>query len=241
MFERYTERARRVLFFARYEATQMGSTSIETEHLLLGLIREGKGLTSRIFARSHLSLDSIRKEIEGRTVFREKVATSVDIPFSADTKRVLQFAAEEADRLLHTYIGTEHLLLGILREERSVAASILYEKGMRLASVREDIVQLLNEKTAPARPKETPLLAEFSRDLTDAAVKNQLDPLVGRDLEARARAAGAVPPHEEQRRAHRRARRRQDRHRRRPRAEDRLRRRAALPRPTSACSRSTSR
>jgi len=73
MFERYTERARRVLFFARYEATQMGSTSIETEHLLLGLIREGKGLTSRIFARSHLSLDSIRKEIEGRTVFREKV------------------------------------------------------------------------------------------------------------------------------------------------------------------------
>jgi len=183
MFERYTERARRVLFFARYEATQLGSTSIETEHLLLGLIREGKGLTSRIFARSHLSLESIRKEIEGRTVFREKVSTSVDIPFSGETKRVLQFAAEEADRLLHTYIGTEHLLLGILREERSVAASLLYEKGMRLASVREDIVQLLNEKTAPARPKETPLLAEFSRDLTEAAVKNQLDPLVGRAIE----------------------------------------------------------
>jgi ATP-dependent Clp protease ATP-binding subunit ClpC len=183
MFERYTERARRVLFFARYEATQLGSTSIETEHLLLGLIREGKGLTSRIFARSHLSLESIRKEIEGRTVFREKVSTSVEIPFSAETKRVLQFAAEEADRLLHTYIGTEHLLLGILREERSVAAAILYDKGMRLASVREDIVQLLNEKTAPARPKETPLLAEFSRDLTEAAIKNQLDPLVGRAIE----------------------------------------------------------
>ena len=180
MFERYTERARRVLFFARYEATQLGSTQIETEHLLLGLIREGKGLTSRIFARSNLSLESIRKEIEGRTVFREKVSTSVDIPFSAETKRVLQYAAEEADRLMHTYIGTEHLLLGILREERSVAATILYEKGMRLSSVREDIVQLLNEKTAPVRPKETPLLAEFSRDLTDAAMKNQLDPLVGR-------------------------------------------------------------
>jgi ATP-dependent Clp protease ATP-binding subunit ClpC len=183
MFERYTERARRVLFFARYEATQLGSNTIETEHLLLGLIREGKGLTSRIFARSHLSLESIRKEIEGRTVFREKVQTSVEIPFSAETKRVLQFAAEEADRLLHTYIGTEHLLLGILREERSAAASILYEKGMRLPSVREDIVQLLNEKTAPARPKETPLLAEFSRDLTEAAMRNQLDPLVGRAAE----------------------------------------------------------
>jgi ATP-dependent Clp protease ATP-binding subunit ClpC len=183
MFERYTERARRVLFFARYEASQLGSVSIETEHLLLGLIREGKGLTSRIFARSHLSLENIRKEIEGRTVFREKVSTSVEIPFSAETKRVLGCAAEEADRLLHNYIGTEHLLLGILREERSVAASILMEKGMRLHTVREDIFQLLNEKTTLTRVKETPLLAEFSRDLTEAAMKNQLDPLVGRDYE----------------------------------------------------------
>jgi ATP-dependent Clp protease ATP-binding subunit ClpC len=183
MFERYTERARRVLFFARYEASQLGSISIETEHLLLGLIREGKGLTSRIFARSHLSLENIRKEIEGRTVFREKVSTSVEIPFSAETKSVLKFAAEEADRLLHNYIGTEHLLLGILREERSVAASILMEKGMRLNAVREDIVQLLNEKTTLPRVKETPLLAEFSRDLTESAMKNQLDPLVGREHE----------------------------------------------------------
>ncbi len=183
MFERYTERARRVLFFARYEASQLGSISIETEHLLLGLIREGKGLTSRLFARSHLSLENIRKEIEGRTVFREKVSTSVEIPFSTETKRVLQHAAEEADRLLHNYIGTEHLLLGILREERSVAASILFEKGMRLTGVREDIVQLLNEKTSLTRVKETPLLAEFSRDLTEAAMKNRLDPLVGRRVE----------------------------------------------------------
>ncbi|HKT80977.1 MAG TPA: ATP-dependent Clp protease ATP-binding subunit [Vicinamibacterales bacterium] len=184
MFERYTERARRVLFFARYEASQLGSGQIETEHLLLGLIREGKGLTSRIFARSHLSLENIRKEIEGRTVFREKVSTSVEIPFSVETKNVLKFAAEEADRLLHNYIGTEHLLLGILREERSVAASILMEKGMRLNTVREDIVQLLNEKTTLTRAaKETPLLAEFSRDLTESAMKNQLDPLVGREHE----------------------------------------------------------
>jgi ATP-dependent Clp protease ATP-binding subunit ClpC len=172
------------LFFARYEASQLGSVSIETEHLLLGLIREGKGLTSRIFARSEVVLDSIRKEIEGRTVLREKVSTSVDIPFSSDTKRALQYAAEEADRLLHTYIGTEHLLLGILREDRSLAASILMEKGLRLNSVRDDVVSLLNEKTASApRTKETPLLAEFSRDLTDAAAKKLLDPLVGRDEE----------------------------------------------------------
>jgi ATP-dependent Clp protease ATP-binding subunit ClpC len=102
MFERYTPRARRVLFNARYEATQLGSVSIETEHLLLGLIREGKGLTGRIFALSHLSLENILHEIESRTIFREKVSTSVEIPFSAETKRVLQFAAEEADRLLHS-------------------------------------------------------------------------------------------------------------------------------------------
>ena len=184
MFERYTERARRVLFFARYEASQLGSVSIETEHLLLGLIREGKGLTSRIFARSEVVLDSVRKEIEGRTVLREKVSTSVDIPFSAETKRALQCAAEEADRLLHTYIGTEHLLLGILREDRSLAASILMEKGLRLSAVREDVVALLNEKTAaPPRAKDAPLLAEFSRDLTEAASRKTLDPLIGREDE----------------------------------------------------------
>jgi ATP-dependent Clp protease ATP-binding subunit ClpC len=183
MFERYTERARRVLFFARYEASQLGSVSIETEHLLLGLIREGKGLTSRLFQRTQIQLESVRREIEGRTVLREKVSTSVEIPFSAETKRVLQFASEEADALMHTNVGTEHLLLGLLREERSLAASILTERGMRLTSVRDDIVQLLNEKTVVARPKETPLLGEFSRDLTDAAARHVLDPLVGRDEE----------------------------------------------------------
>jgi enamine deaminase RidA (YjgF/YER057c/UK114 family) len=151
MFERYTPRARRVLFNARYEAGQLGSVSIETEHLLLGLIREGKGLTSRIFARSHLSLENILKEIEGRTIFREKVSTSVEIPFTAETKRVLQSAADEADRLLHNYIGTEHLLLAILREEPSVAASILMDKGIRLDAVRDDIVQLLQEQTTLPR------------------------------------------------------------------------------------------
>src|SRR4051794_4556813 len=124
MFERYTERARRGLFFARYEASQLGSISIETEHLLLGLIREGKGLTSRIFARSHLSLENIRKEIEGRTVFRGKVSPSLEIPFSAETKRVLQRGAQEAHRLLHKHTATRRLRWGIRREARSVAASI---------------------------------------------------------------------------------------------------------------------
>src|SRR4249920_3853780 len=183
MFERYTERARRVIFFARYEASQLGSSSIETEHLLLGLIREGKGLTSRIFSKSHLSMDTIRKEIEGRALFRDKVPTSVDIPLSPESKRVLGYAAEEAERMLHNYIGTEHILLGVMREEKSVAAGILGEKGMRLTAVREDIVQLLNEKSSVGKAKETPLLSEFSRDLTEAAGRGTLDPLVGREDE----------------------------------------------------------
>src|SRR5215475_112828 len=183
MFERYTERARRVLFFARYEASQLGSISIETEHLLLGLIREGKGLTSRIFSKSHLSMESIRKEIEGRALYRDKVSTSVDIPLSLESKRTLGYASEEAERMLHNYIGTEHILLGLMREEKSVAASILSEKGMRLSAVREDIVQLLNEKANIGKTKETPLLSEFSRDLTEAAARGALDPLVGRDDE----------------------------------------------------------
>ncbi|HJS58527.1 MAG TPA: ATP-dependent Clp protease ATP-binding subunit [Vicinamibacteria bacterium] len=180
MFERYTERARRVIFFARYEASQLGSNSIETEHLLLGLIREGKGLTSRLFSKSHLSMEQVRKDIEGRAPFRDKVSTSVDIPLSAESKRVLSFASEEAERMLHNYIGTEHILLGLMREEKCVAAQLLADKGMRLGSVREDIVQLLNEKANVGKAKETPLLSEFSRDLTDAAARGALDPLVGR-------------------------------------------------------------
>jgi uncharacterized protein (TIGR02246 family) len=149
MFERYTERARRVLFFARYETSQLGSLAIGTEHLLLGLIRESKGLIGRIFARHNVSVGSIRKEIEARTVVREKVPTAVEIPFSREAKRVLQAAAEESDRLMHDYIGLEHLLLGILREERCVAAQILMKQGLRLDTVRTDIVELLNEPVAP--------------------------------------------------------------------------------------------
>ena len=183
MFERYTERARRVIFFARYEASQLGSPSIETEHLLLGLIREGKGLTSRLFSKNSLPMEEVRKEIEGRSPYREKVSTSVDIPLSADSKRVLGYAAEEAERMLHNYIGTEHILLGLMREDTSVAATILAEKGMRLSTVREDIVAIVSEKAATGRGKETPLLSEFSRDLTESASRGDLDPLVGREEE----------------------------------------------------------
>src|ERR1700747_1775951 len=182
MFERYTEKARRVIFFARYEASQFGSPCIETEHLLLGLLREDKGLASR-FLRSSASVESIRKQIEAQTTQRDKVSTSVDLPLSHECKRVLAYGAEEAERLNHKHIGTEHLLLGLLREEKSFAADILHERGLRLSQVREDIARSSSEKMSSNRPKESSLLSEFSRDLTQAAMDGLLDPLIGRDYE----------------------------------------------------------
>ncbi|HLY60926.1 MAG TPA: ATP-dependent Clp protease ATP-binding subunit [Terriglobia bacterium] len=182
MFERYTEKARRVIFFARYEASQFGSPYIETEHLLLGLLREDKALTNR-FLRSHASIESIRKQIEGKTTIRDKVSTSVDLPLSLECKRVLAYAAEEAERLSHKHIGTEHLLLGLLREDKSFAAEILHERGLRLSTLREELSRAQSEKPSANRPKETSLLSEFSRDLTQAAMENQLDPLIGREGE----------------------------------------------------------
>jgi enamine deaminase RidA (YjgF/YER057c/UK114 family) len=143
MFERFTERARRALFFSRYESTRLGSLSIEPEHLLLGVMHQPGDVTSFVFEQAHVSLEAIRKEIDGRTTFRETVPTSVEIPFGSETKRILEHAAAEADRLLHTYIGPEHLLLGILREERCVAASVLAEKGMRLDAARAAVAQIV--------------------------------------------------------------------------------------------------
>src|SRR5690242_9724813 len=174
--------ARRVIFFARYEASQFGSPYIETEHLLLGLLREDKALTNR-FLRSHASIESIRKQVEGHIPVREKVSTSVELPLSQECKRVLAYAAEEAERLAHKHIGTEHLLLGLLREDKSFAAEILHERGLRLSTLREELSRSQSEKVASQRPKESSLLAEFSRDLTQAAMDNTLDPLIGRDYE----------------------------------------------------------
>ena len=182
VFERYTEKARRVIFFARYEASQYGSPYIETEHLLLGLMREDKALANR-FLRQQGSIESIRKEIEARITIRERISTSVEVPLSAECKRILNMAAEEAERLGHKHVGTEHLLLGILREEKCFGAEILMERGLRLSTLREELARTSGEKTAAARPKETSLLGEFSRDLTQAASEGSLDPLVGREGE----------------------------------------------------------
>ena len=141
MFERYTEKARRTIFFGRYEASQFGSRYIETEHLLLGLLREDKALANR-FLRSHAAVEAIRKQIEGQTPPGEKVPTSVDLPLSHECKRVLAYGAEEAQLLKHQHIDTEHLLLGLLREEKCFAAQLLRERGLTLAWVREQVHHL---------------------------------------------------------------------------------------------------
>jgi len=189
MFERYTEKARRTIFFARYEASQFGSPYIETEHLLMGLLREDKVLTNR-FLRSPGSVEDIRKQIDEATIKREKVSTSVDLPLSNENKRVLAYAAEEAERLSHKHIGTEHLLLGLLREEKSFAAQLLNNRGLGISGVREALAQSPHEGEATALPlggvsrsKGPGLPSDFSTYLTKLAKEGRLSPCIGREKE----------------------------------------------------------
>ncbi len=169
MFERFTEKARRVIFFARYEASQFGTSYIEAEHLLLGLVREDKALANR-FLGSHAAIESIRKQIEAHTPPGEKIPTSVDMPLSHESKRVLAYASEESERLGHSYIGTDHLLLGLLRDEKSYAAELLRERGLTAGDVREELAQ------SAAGDQQDRSLLEFARDLTQAASEGKLNP-----------------------------------------------------------------
>jgi ATP-dependent Clp protease ATP-binding subunit ClpA len=152
MFEKYTENARRVIFFARYEASQFGGAKIETEHLLLGLLKQNTDLIGR-FAPDWKSIDSISKEITSRTPPGEKLPATVDMPLSEECKRILAYATEEAERLSHSHIGPEHLLLGILRESGSVAAQVLNGHGLKLDAVRKDVA--LNPSPADLRQAST--------------------------------------------------------------------------------------
>lgn len=142
MFERYTERARRVLFFARYEASQLGSTAMETEHLLLGLLRENRGLATRIFDEAQVDAMAVHVEIYDAAAGRPRLATSAEIPIATEAKSALEHAAEEAAGLLHAHIGTEHLLLGLLRQPESTAGAILIRAGLTLPAVRASIAAL---------------------------------------------------------------------------------------------------
>jgi len=178
MFERYTEKARRVIFFARYEASQYGSPYIESEHLLLGILREDKSVARR-FLRSH-SVESIRNQIESQITVGAKTSTSVDLPLSNECKRVLAYAAEEAERMGHKHIGTEHLFLGLLREEKCLAAEILKERDVQRDWVRDELAK---NPEPPATRVEPESPAEPFRDLTQEAIDGRLSPVVDRDAE----------------------------------------------------------
>jgi ClpA/ClpB-like protein len=136
MFERYTEKARRVIFFARYEASQFGSPVIDTEHLLLGILRDDERIRRMLPADAP---EAIRAQIDARYEVREKVSISVDLPLSNAAKRVLAYGAEEAERMNHRHIGSEHLFLGLLREENSLAAKLLEPFGVKLEQFRTKV------------------------------------------------------------------------------------------------------
>jgi uncharacterized protein YbbC (DUF1343 family) len=139
MFERYTEQARRTIFFARYEASQLGAPMIEPEHLLLGVLREDRPLFTRFLPGADNLPELLRQEIERHSAQRAKSSTSVELPLAPEAKRVLAYAHEESDRLEHRHIGTEHMLMGLLRAERSVAADILSRHGLKLDALRTEL------------------------------------------------------------------------------------------------------
>jgi ATP-dependent Clp protease ATP-binding subunit ClpA len=183
MFELYTEKSRRVIFFARYEASGLGSEIIESQHLLLGLMRESKPLfDSPRFPPG--SREELRKRIEEQTKKLPPTATSLDLPLAKESKRILAYAAEESQRLGHPFIGTEHILLGILREQESLAANLLSEYGLTPDEYRQEIQEAekigrrldakeLPQKIAPpigwkAGPSPLPLSPEGFRVLAFA-------------------------------------------------------------------------
>src|SRR5258708_31580788 len=157
MFERYTEMARRVIFFARYEASQFGASMIEPEHLLLGLSREDKPLFGRFLTDSKQSLESIRGQIEQRRSSKDWIPTSVELPLAPDTKQALFYAHEESDRLGDRHIGTEHLLLGLMRLEHSIPGQILVDLGLRIDGMRDVLAEKVEAPRAyvrsPGRPE----------------------------------------------------------------------------------------
>lgn len=188
MFNRFTERARKVIVLAKEEARRFNHDYIGTEHLLLGLIREGEGVAAAVLQKMGLSLESIRLEVEKLVQPGPSTQIQGDVPFTPRSKKALELAAEEARSLGHNYIGTEHLLLGLIREGEGVASQVLLNLGLDLNRVRSEIMELLGAATPgfgaqqPSKSK-TPALDAFGRDLTTLAKEAKLDPVIGRKNE----------------------------------------------------------
>jgi ATP-dependent Clp protease ATP-binding subunit ClpC len=188
MFNRFTERARKVIILAKEEARRFNHDYIGTEHILLGLIREGEGVAATVLQKLGLSLENIRLEIEKLVQPGPTTQIIGDIPFTPRAKKALELSAEEARSLGHNYIGTEHLLLGLIREGEGIASQVLLNLGLDLNTVRNEVMELLGSGLpglgpGPQPKTKTPALDAFGRDLTSLARENKLDPVIDRQPE----------------------------------------------------------
>ncbi len=189
MFNRFTERARKIILLAKEEAKRFNHDYIGTEHILLGLIREGEGVAAAVLASLGLGPDKIRSEIEKLVQPGPATIVSGDIPFTPKAKKVIELAMDEARNLGHNYIGTEHLLLGLIREGEGIASQVLVNLGLDLDKIRMEVMNLLGSSVpgySPAqrtRKGKTMALDAFGRDLTKLAKENKLDPVIGRKNE----------------------------------------------------------
>ena len=196
MFERFTDRARRVVVLAQEEARMLNHNYIGTEHILLGLIHEGEGVAAKSLESLGISLEGVRSQVE-EIIGQGQQAPSGHIPFTPRAKKVLELSLREALQLGHNYIGTEHILLGLIREGEGVAAQVLVKLGAELTRVRQQVIQLLSgyqgKETAEAgtggrggeagNPSTSLVLDQFGRNLTAAAMEGKLDPVIGREKE----------------------------------------------------------
>jgi len=195
MFERFTDRARKVMALANQEAQRFNHEYIGTEHILLGLVKEGSGVGANVLKNLDVDLRKVRLEVEKLVKSGPETVTMGKLPQTPRTKKVIEYAIEEARNLNHNYVGTEHLLLGLLREQDGVAAQVLMNLNLRLEDVREEVLNLLGasneseeaaETAAPEGKKgksKTPALDSFGRDLTEIARQGKLDPVIGRQME----------------------------------------------------------
>src|ERR671923_1647109 len=196
MFERFDEQARRVVVLAQEEARMLNHNYIGTEHILLGLLHEKQSVAGRALASLGVGLDAVRQQIE-EIIGRGEQAPSGHVPFTKRAKKTLELSLRESLQLGHTYIGTEHILLGLLREGEGVAAQVLVKLGAELSRVRQQVIQLMQgyqgQQTAEAgtggrggeagNPSTSLVLDQFGRNLTAAAMEGKLDPVIGREKE----------------------------------------------------------
>ncbi|RMH12473.1 MAG: AAA family ATPase, partial [Planctomycetota bacterium] len=204
MFERFTDRARKVMALANQEAQRFNHEYIGTEHILLGLVKEGSGVGANVLKNLDVDLRKVRLEVEKLVKAGPEMVTMGKLPQTPRAKKVIEYAIEEARNLNHNYVGTEHLLLGLLREHDGVAAQVLMNLGLKLEEVREEVLNLLGagtdaespdaaiagsspgaggEHRGQRRKSQTPALDSFGRDLTELAREEQLDPVIGRETE----------------------------------------------------------